>query len=223
FYALVGNEDEALLFELSVRNNGNFKLEQDGLEVDGTFVACGDFAVGGVAVSNDDGNWTSFDASYNEAASGSLGDIEALTAGDPDGDGIVELLSCAEEGCSIVAVDLDSDGADEIVTGGETLMLEGWEETVQLSGSGTVSAADADGDGTADLLAANENSGLLLVFRGLTGGVAPPQAYHTSREFHGPLHVSDVTGDGVPEIVIPGTDGTITHTAASEVDEDTAW
>lgn len=218
-YAIVATGSTHTLVKVALDNGGNL-TEEASQTVSGNLVACGDFASGEVAVSNNSGTWGTYtdDGAGGFTATGSTGSLGtsyALGAADTDGDGEDELVSCELDGCSLGIGDTDGDGLDEIVRGGSTLSWENDGELSVIDGAGTVTLVDVDGDGMLDIVASDADNAQIYVDRGLSGGVAPAVLYHTAHTLEGPATFGDVTGDGLPEIVVGGGDGAIAHTGAS--------
>jgi len=224
-YAVVSSGSLDTLHQLRYEPASTTLTEEASATVAGTYVGCGDFASGEVAVANASGAWVAYhyvppDSGETEgslsatSSSGSLGTTYAATAADTDGDGDVDLVGCGTLDCSVVAGDIDGDGEDEVVTGGSSLSLLDDGTTTTLAGSGAVTMVDADGDGLLDVLAVDVDTGRVSLFRGVDGGLAPPVLMHTTRELGGIGTLGDVNGDGVPELVIEATDGGIVHSTA---------
>lgn len=220
FYAIVTSGSTDKLHRLRYEPGSTDLTLEASSTVAGTHVGCGDFGSGVVAVANSAGAWSAY--YYNEATgsftstteSGTLGSVYAVTTADTDGDGTTEMVGCSDSGCTVTAGDIDGDGADEVVTGGASLSLLDDGQSSLLDGAGAVSLVDADGDGMLDVLAVDADEGRVYLLRGGAGGVAPPVLMHTTRELGGVGTLGDVSGDGLPELVVEGTDGAIIHTDA---------
>lgn len=224
-YAVVSSGSLDTLHRLRYEPVSTTLTEEAKTTVAGTYVGCGDFGSGEVAVANASGAWVAYQydppsgdetegSLTSTSTTGSLGTIYGATAADTDGDGEVELVGCGTSGCTVTAGDIDGDGEDEVVTGGSSLSLLDDGTTTSLSGSGAVTMVDADGDGLMDVLAVDADTGRVSLLRGVDGGLAPPVVMHTTRELGGPGTLGDVNGDGVPELVIEAPDGGVVHSAA---------
>jgi hypothetical protein len=213
YYALAGTGSAAELVRVSA-NSGLVRIGSNA-EVTGTLLACGSLGEASVVVATADGAWTSYDDTLTAIATGDVKPTGAVAIADPDGDGTSVVLSCGPAPCSIAVADVDGDGLDEIARSSPTgLSIEGWATTEELPGNGSLSTADVDRDGFVDFLATDPD-GRLLVFRGVKGGLAPALAYHPDGRVAGSADAFDTTGDGVPEILLEGLNGTLSITAPS--------
>lgn len=168
-------------------------VETDG----GKQLACGKFANGEAAVTDDAGNvmWVNVGKpDVVEAGVGPWGDIVGV---DRDGDGVDELEGCPGA-CTIAAADFDGDGLGDLAwsDGTDTTVSIGGLET-QLGFGGYVSASDADGDGVLDVLV--QADGVLAAWRGLGGRVGVPFASYIARDTRGRAYAGDLDGDTVPD------------------------
>ena len=99
-----------------------------------------------------------------------------VAAGDTNGDGDDEVLTCTETDCSILAVDIGNNGTDEVfISTPETLEVSGWDQMVTYQAGGVLGAGDVDQDGYIDVIASNED--VLWVYRGLKGDWRAQQGY----------------------------------------------
>ncbi len=175
------------------------------IAVTGETLACGDFASGEVAVTDASGAVTYVDAAGTATLGESIGAVGDLAAVDGDGDGVDELVACAEAGCSVAAADLDGDGVVELVvqdSAGIVVTIGGVAETVDAPGAVTV--ADADGDGLADLVVGDD--GAARVYRALAGGISPAVVSWTWRPVSDAVFYGDLDGDGLPDAFLVGED-----------------
>lgn len=205
-YGLIQRGEATWLVQLEREDAGNF-VERDSLAVTGGHLAVGAFAQGGVvAVVDDLGDGVVYDAGLAVTGGVAVGDFGCLAGGDPDGDGVDEVLSAAGAGCSLLAVDLDGDGVDEVATNASGALTVVWGgEEAAIEGAGALSAADLDGDGWPELLATT--GGQTWIHRPLAGGFAPPYGLHGVGVLAAPPVIGDVTGDGVPDLLAYGADG----------------
>jgi hypothetical protein len=178
-------------------------LDGDPVAVTGAWLACGTFAAGEVVVADVSGAVTYVDAAGAVTAGESLGVIGGLAAADVDGDGLDDLLTCADDGCFVGAADLDGDGTVDVAqqdAAGILVTLDG--DAYPLVAPGTLRLDDADGDGLADLVLAD--SGAVWVVRAVPGGLTPAVASWTWRPVAGAVHQGDLDGDGLPDAFFLG-------------------
>lgn len=177
-----------------------------GVAVDGELLACGDYAEGvKLLVVSGDGEVTRV-RGLGDLSSGGAGErYVAVTAADPDGDGVDELVGCATEGCSVAALDLDGDGADEVVTAADgEVSADGSDPADVRTGGGALSVGDADGDGAPDLL--SNWDGVVSVWRAGGVGLAPGWARVVRAPVSGPASFGDLDGDGVADLFLRAVD-----------------
>ncbi len=210
--ALVEDDEEVSLLSMQMDPYSLATTSSSDLGVNASRIACGsfdDFAT--LALLNSDGEVVYLDQDLEVTGSEQLGDFQDVAAGDPDGDGLDELLTCDDSQCSILVIDVDGDGLDEVITSMEGLLqVDGWGETTSLAGGGTLTAADLQGDGILDVLATDGS--LIWLYQGLPGALAPAAGLHTrQQEPAGPASAGDIDGDGKAELVIVTTEGNILH------------
>ncbi|GDX80983.1 hypothetical protein LBMAG42_27940 [Deltaproteobacteria bacterium] len=168
------------------------------VSVSGAFIVCGAFANGVAAVVDAAGDVVWVDDTGGmipETGAGAWGDVAAA---DRDGDGLDELVGCTGA-CTIAVGDFDGDGLDDAAWSDATdttVSIAGAEATLGLAGQ--VSAADADGDGVADVLVQNE--GALAVWRGLGGVPGVPFVSFMARDTRGRGFAGDLDGDAIPDM-----------------------
>lgn len=180
-------------------------LSGEPVVVTGESLACGAFALGEVAVADPAGAVTFYDAVGAAFAGEAIGPVGDLAAADSDGDGLDELVACAEAGCFVAAADLDGDGVQERVTQdstGITVTLGG--TATEVDAAGTASVGDTDGDGVPELIVGSE--GLARVFHGLAGGLSPAVTSWTWRPVTDAVWYGDLDGDGLPDAFMIGED-----------------
>ena len=219
YFALTQNNGQPVLSEIFVSSAGTV-TQGDWEQVDGTLLACGTIGTVNVAavVAATDGAWTSYNRNAAAVDSGFIEAVSAIAVADPDGDGVGEVVGCQGDGCAIVAADLDGDGLDEVVRAEAAgLVVEGWGTSRELPGTpGPLRAVDADADGAAEILLTEEDSGRMLWFRGVVGGVAPPIGWWRSSDVLGAAALGDVDGDGRPELLVPSSSGGLSHTPTAD-------
>ncbi len=191
-------------------------LDGDPVAVDGSLLACGAFADGEVAVADPTGAVDYVGADGTVMPGESLGPIGGISAGDPDGDGVDTLSTCAVEGCVTGAADLDGDGLlDTAVQNAESIAVVFGDGTSDLLvAPGTLRLDDADGDSVADLVVGS--AGAAWVVRAVPGGLTPPVASWTVRPVADAVRYGDLDGDGLPDAFFFGVD-------PDETDADATW
>jgi hypothetical protein len=224
YYALAEDEDGERIYRFSVSSSTITSSSQTA--TDGTIMHCGtgwdsdSFTPYTVVVSNSSGSWTSYRRGLTEDGSGSMGSVNDF-AMLPN-----EVVGCSEDGCSMVALDIDGDGSSEVATMDSSGLSVDWGDgsgTTHHSGSGLLSIADADGDGSEDLIATDLDMGRIWIYRNLGNGLAPPVGLHTTREMGSRVHFGDVSGDDVPELLLIDVDGRIIHSDTTEADPASSW
>lgn len=177
--------------------------------VTGSVLGCGLGPDGeqSVVVSTPEGAYTVLAPSLEILETGALGAIGGITLADTNGDGLGEVVGCAAAGCSVVGLDADGDGSDEVYTGGGQLTVESQGAVQPLAGSGTVSIGDIDADGRADLLVAEPITGRIAAYRAAAGQIAWPLGIQSDRALSGRAHIGDINGDGWPELIVVNAEG----------------
>ncbi len=176
-------------------------------EAIGDHVLCGPFADGSlVAVVDHASSTLSWVAPDGTVTSETLPAI-TVGAADTDGDGVRELVTQDSEG-EIAAWDFDGDGIEEVVqrTAGEIAIAE-----ARPAFGGRLSIADADGDGLAEVIL--QDDGTVWVYRVVNGALVPPSVFHTTRLVTGPAWFGDMSGDGLPDLLLTGRDDDPNDTA----------
>ena len=219
-YALTGPIDNATLTRLRIQQDGATWQPTviASVPATGSLLACGTIDTGapGVVVADVSGFWTSYAEGLGARSTGAVGATGAIALADTDGDGSTEVVGCGADACSVVAGDLDGDGADEIVRVADDIRVA-WGETEQaFPGTGTASLGDADGDGNLDVFVHDTASGRVQLLRAAGSSVTWPAGWQTERPLTGAATVADMTGDGVPEIVLSDAEGRILHTGATD-------
>lgn len=182
----------------------------DGLPVavQGSFLACGNFLDGEVAVADETGAVQYVGADGSVIVGETLGGIAGLAAGDIDGDSFDELLSCSVQGCYVAVADIDGDGLlDGVTTTADTALLVYGDEALPpeiFPLVGALRVDDADGDSIADLVMGQD--GAVRVIRGVPGGLTPAVGSWTFRPVSDPVRHGDLDGDGLPDAFLFGTD-----------------
>lgn len=217
--------DEQIYVLLSDGETVAWRLRRDGAggldardsgPVDGTAIACGTLASGAsAAVVNAAGDVTELSGSFNTVATYSAGSSAGdLVVADLDGTGPTVQI-CEPLGCSLAVLDLDGDGVDDLLEGGDAPILHLSTRDVVLDGSGTAGVADINGDGIPDLLLTDQAKGTVAVSQFAGADRMPTRWLHTRREVLSPVSLADADADGVPELWFVSADGTLVHTARS--------
>jgi hypothetical protein len=193
----------------------------------GVMLDCGTIETGafGVVVSTSTGFWNSFARELGAVGTGDVGATEDIALAETNGDGLGEVVGCSspEGACSVVAVDLDGDGLDEVVRSSDTTTLQSAAGEEALAGGGELRTADIDGDGLTDVLGWDAESGLLYIWRNVGTTLAPPAALHSGRALVSMAGLSDMTGDGVPELVFVDENGSLIHSSATVPAAGATW
>lgn len=210
FYVLADNAgagleqpDKAFRIRLSTDGNYTPAVQHSG-SVTGTLLTCGypqTTTEKRFIVSNRAGAATIYAYEFSAMAELTLGPVEAIALADTDGDGLDEVQSCAEEGCEVIASDLDQDGVDEVIRGGLQVVVMGWGASFDLGLTGSTSVGDLDGDGSLDVLAVNRSTGRISAVPTLTGAMGPASGWYTTEAIDGAVLVTDYDLDGRKELV----------------------
>jgi hypothetical protein len=224
YYALVGDGETERVYRLKITSSSVGAYIS--LATDGTLFHCADTWDGSsytpymVVVSNTAGSWTSYRRGLTVDDSGNAGSLQefALMTN--------EIVGCSEAGCSMQPVDLNGDGSPELASIDSSGLVVEWSdgrEDTLYPGGGSLSLADADGDGWIDLIATDEESSRVWIYRNLGNGLAPPVGLHTTRYLGSNAHFGDVTGDDIPELIFRDVDGRIIHSDTTEADSSSSW
>lgn len=221
WFALTGPADNATLTRIRLEQNGSTWRPSvvSSVAASGELLACGTIDTGedGVVVASTSGFWTSYAVNLAVRNTGDVGETGAVALGDTDGDGFAEVHGCGAAGCSVVAGDLDGDGTDEVVTSTDTITVS-WATGDQVRpGSGTLSLADVDGDGSLDVLANDPGRGRVHVVRTAGSDSSWTTGWQTERSLTAGAAWVDMDGDGIPEIAAPDIDGRVLHTGTTGV------
>ncbi len=224
-YALFGVGNTSTLMKVDIIGGTANRRPDNGGTVDtfGTLLDCGwlDSDSSGAVVATTTGVWSTYTDNLQEQESGNLGAMSGVAILEESSGS--EVVSCVGAGCSVVTVDTDSDGRDEVVRNEDVLSIEVDGLRYTLDGGGLLAAGDVDGDGVTDVLATDEISGQVAMYRSVPGGLAPAIALHAGRQLEGRARLGDLDGDGVPELIIKGESGMIMHTLATEASADSSW
>lgn len=223
YYALVGDAAGERLYRLTL-SDSSVEVFSD-LSTTGTIAHCANdwvtetYSPFLVIISDTSGNWTSYRRALGLEGSGTLGPIQDFTTL-PN-----EFFGCTQSGCSMASLDIDQDGVGEIATMTANGLTVDWSDgsTSTYFGSGELTVADADGDGWEDLIATDIDLNRVWIYRNLGNGLAPPSGFHTIRGIGGTVHLNDLSGDGVPEMVFRDTDGRILLSDVTEADAASSW
>ena len=208
-------DDGQWLWSVEVDLSEGSLRELDVVETSGHKLTCGDLDGAEVVVIDDNGGWTSYNANANEVDSGNVGEtVGDLTLADDDGSG-TSIHTCPTVGCNIEAADLDGDGLDEVLVGGETASATGWQKDFVFDHAGDVSVFDLDDDGRLDVAFTDTTTSRVAVYRSLDTAFAPPVIFHVRRSFAGPALMADGDGDGEPELFFENGDGNLLRSGLS--------
>lgn len=168
--------------------------------VAGDQILCGPFADGSAVAVADHAGATLTGVTSAGALSPTTLPGATVASADTDGDGVREVVSRPEAG-QIIASDLDGDGIDEVIQSSGTEVWVG-SGAARASFGGTMSVFDTDADGVAEVVF--HDSGAVWLYPFLSGALAPPVVFHTTRPVQGAAHIGDVSGDGIPDLLLVG-------------------
>jgi hypothetical protein len=206
-WALVaGGDGTTTLHRYDISSDGVLTEDGTGTAMPGTALACGDFGSGVLAVVAASGAVTYVtDAGDRIDGTPVEGGVDAVAA-DLDGDGVDDLIGCAEDGCSLAAGDVDGDGKDDLVEnaadGSITVYLA--DQSFTMDTTGVARLFDADGDGQPEVIVGDSSS--VEVWSGVPGGLAPPSVRFIWRTVTGEAMYGDLDGDGLPDAFLLGRD-----------------
>jgi len=193
----------------------------------GSMLDCGiiDNGTVGVAVSSQTGFWATFGDGLTDVGSGDVGATDDIALADTNGDGLGEVIGCTgtDRACSVVAIDIEGDGIDEVMRSYDTTVLTSTSGDTSLAGVGDLRSVDIDGDGRLDVIGWDTEAGMLLAWRNAGTTLAPPVGLHTDRDLVAVAGLADMTGDGVPEMVFVDIDGRTVHSEATIAAAGAAW
>ena len=203
------------LVEASLGSGMGPTLAGDPVAVSATQVVCGDFSEGDVAVVDASGEVSYIDSTGSVLDGENVGATAEAAAVDEEGDGIQEIVACAEADCFVGGADLDGDGFEDLVvqdSTGVTVTSAGVSYTLATTGAARLS--DADGDGAADLVLGD--NGAASIVRLVPGGLTPSITSWVWRPVQDAVFFSDLSGDGLPDLFFFGEDRNLD-------DADTSW
>lgn len=193
----------------------------------GSMLDCGviDNGTVGALVSSQTGFWATYGDGLADVSTGDVGATDDIALADTNGDGIGEVEGCTgtNRACTLVAIDIEGDGIDEVVRSYDTTVLTSATGDTILAGVGDLRTADIDGDGRLDVLGWDAEAGILLAWRNAGTTLAPPVGLHTDRELAAVAGLADMTGDGVPELVYVDVDGRAVHSAETVPAAGASW
>ncbi|MCB9764150.1 MAG: hypothetical protein H6739_30545 [Alphaproteobacteria bacterium] len=196
-FALVGETQP----DLMVVQLGETLSLRGQAATDGVAVACGDLGGAAAAVLDAGGQVQTFDDRANASSTLTV-DAGAADLAIVNG----EVAVCTTAGCEMLGADLDGDGTEELIVGGETAQITAWGADYVMPWGGTPSVIDVDGDGRLDVLFSDE-VGRVAVHRTVEGSVAPAMLWASRKLLVGPMMAGDVDGDGLQELFISGQEG----------------
>lgn len=202
--------DDGMLSGISLNSAGVAGATATTANVSGDQILCGPFADGSaVAVADHSGATLTGVTSAGVLSQAALPGATVASA-DTDGDGVLEVVSLPDAG-QIIAYDFDGDGIDEVIqdSGDEVWVGSG---AARASFGGTMSVFDTDADGVAEVVF--QDGGTVWLYPFLAGALAPPVVFHTTRPVQGAAHLGDVSGDGVPDLLLLGDETDVSFAGA---------
>ncbi|MED5373948.1 MAG: VCBS repeat-containing protein [Myxococcota bacterium] len=201
------SDNGAHLFRFSV--DGTTVTSSSVGEVDADFVACGSLGSATAVIATEAGTWQSVNDQLSVVDSGDFGSsVGDIVIADTTGDGDA-LEFCDAATCNLVAADLDGDGIDELLTGGDAPTAVGWGVDTAFAMPGQVSVFDWDQDGRMDVAITDTDLERVAIYRSLERSYAPPLILHGVRDLQGPAMSADLDGDGAPELAFKVLDGNL--------------
>lgn len=199
FYALAGVGDASVLHAVAIQGGATNRRPRStaSADVTGSLLDCGTLPGGGegVVVASTSGSWATYDSALRAEDSGSVGATGDIALQEAPG-GASVVVGCTGSDCSVASPDVDGDGSDELVTVEDVLYIEAGGGTAELIGSGRLTVRDVDGDGSEDIVATDTLGGTIALYRGVAGGLAPPQVWHTTEGIATEARLGDADGDG---------------------------
>jgi hypothetical protein len=221
-YVLVLGAEGRSIHRIRINDaGGNFSLENKWdtpISTDADHLACGSAtpSIFGVAAATSSGDWIMYKNDGTEASSGNAGATAGIVMADTDGDGADEVYACDVMDCTMLAVDFNRDGRDEIVSSGFDTRISSESGAQTMPSRGWLNATDINGDGRVDLTIFDGESGTYSIHQGMNNGLAPAVSIRTSREAIGPGFLSDVDRDGSLEFLTVAADGKLVHTRTGD-------
>ncbi len=208
-FALYGSGDTSILRQIEIRGATDSRGPRSisKADVTGSLLDCGTLSDGepGAVVASTSGAWTTYNTSLEVESTGdvgSTGDIAIVeTSSGP------EVIGCLGSDCSVATPDVDGDGEDEILTYEEVMRLSVGGAEAELAGSGILRAEDVDGDGYEDVVATDLSTGHVALYRGVSGGLAPPLTWQISAGLAQEVQFFDADDDGTVNLWWADVDG----------------
>jgi len=217
-YALTEGGSGGLLHRARLATNGTLSTPSGPVPAEGTLLACGTLpnAEPGVIVAQSSGDWATYAAGLGARDTGTGDALAAVALADTDGDGAGEIVGCANEGCSVIAVRLGDH--DVVVRSDGNLTVESPSGSRTWPGTGTLSSGDLDNDGQPDVLAWDEELGRLSILRAAGIELTPPTGLHSDLELLGRPVPVDIDGDGLLELAFRDSEGKIWHSGPTQAE-----
>lgn len=203
-----------------VRDNGvhlhSIRLESDGrltalasAPAEGDRVTCGSFAGGAkvATLTQATGVVAWYNGSLVKTDTDNVGDAKDLVGVDAGATSTLD--TCNSTGCEIIAADLDGDGNEETIVGGDTTTVYAFGTTFPLDLRGSPTAGDVDGDGVLDVIVTDDRTNRMVLYRTLDAAFTPAAWYFTESSVEGGTWFGDMNADGVPEAFFGGPEGTV--------------